>query len=312
MGRFSRILDPGLAILWPFIERVAYVRSLKEAALEIPSQSAITLDNVTLNLNGILYIRVLKPYDAAYGIEDHEYAVTQLAQTTMRSEIGTMSLDHVLKERQKLNQNITAAINDAAKVWGVEVLRYEILDIHPPQNVVQSMHRQVSAERAKRAEILESEGQRQSAINVAEGKKQSTILNSEAIQAENINKATGEAEAIRLRAEATAMAISEVAKSIKENGHSKDAVALNVAEKYVDAFKELAKQGNSVIVPAKLGDMGGMIAEAMTIFHNVSQGVQTSSPKQIPPPSTPAPTPSSPPSPDQTSRNWAGIGEDSN
>jgi len=156
MGKFNRVLEPGLAILWPFLDRIAYVKSLKEAAIEIPSQSAITADNVTLELDGVLYTRVLDAYKASYGVEDAEYAIGQLAQTTMRSEIGQLTLDHVLKERAALNTNITTAINEAAKEWGVVCLRYEIRDIHAPDGVVEAMHRQVTAERSKRAEILVS------------------------------------------------------------------------------------------------------------------------------------------------------------
>ncbi|EEY23951.1 conserved hypothetical protein [Verticillium alfalfae VaMs.102] len=216
MGKFNRILDPGLAVLVPFIDRIAYVKSLKENAIEIPSQSAITADNVTLDLDGVLYTRVFDAYKASYGVEDAEYAISQLAQTTMRSEIGQLSLDHVLKERAALNTNITAAINEAAQAWGVTCLRYEIRDIHAPDGVVEAMHRQVTAERSKRAEILDSEGQRQSAINIAEGKKQSVILASEALKAEQINRASGEAEAIFMKAKATAAGIEAVAKSIAE------------------------------------------------------------------------------------------------
>ncbi|EAQ85294.1 hypothetical protein CHGG_09308 [Chaetomium globosum CBS 148.51] len=181
MGKFNRILQPGLAILIPFLDRIAYVKSLKEVAIEIPSQSAITADNVTLELDGVLYTRVFDAYKASYGVEDAEYAISQLAQTTMRSEIGQLTLDHVLKERAALNTNITQAINEAAQAWGVTCLRYEIRDIHAPKPVVDAMHRQVTAERSKRAEILDSEGQRQSAINIAEGQKQSAILASEAV-----------------------------------------------------------------------------------------------------------------------------------
>ncbi|CAI6252551.1 unnamed protein product [Periconia digitata] len=272
MGKFNRILEPGLAILMPVIDRIAYVKSLKENALEIPSQSAITADNVTLELDGILYTRVFDAYKASYGVEDAEYAISQLAQTTMRSEIGQLSLDHVLKERANLNANITAAINEAAQDWGVTCLRYEIRDIHAPEGVVEAMHRQVTAERSKRAEILESEGQRQSAINVAEGKKQSVILASEALRAEQINMASGEAEAILLKARATANGITAVAQSIEQGQDAaQNAVSLSVAEKYVDAFANLAKEGNSVIVPGNVGDMGGMIASAMAMYGKVSE-----------------------------------------
>lgn len=272
MGRFNRILEPGLAILVPVIDRIAYVKSLKENAMEIPSQSAITADNVTLELDGILYTRVFDPFKASYGVEDADYAITQLAQTTMRSEIGQLTLDHVLKERAALNTNITQAINEAAADWGIRCLRYEIRDIHAPGPVVEAMHRQVTAERSKRAEILDSEGQRQSAINIAEGRKQSVILASEAIKAEQINAASGEAEAILLKAKATAAGIDAVAKSLSEGKQSaQGAVSLSVAEKYVDAFGKLAKEGTSVVVPGNVGDIGSMIATAMSVYGNVSQ-----------------------------------------
>lgn len=236
MGKFSRILEPGLAILVPFIDRIKYVKSLKESAVEIPSQSAITADNVTLALDGVLYIRVFDAYKASYGVEDAEYAVAQLAQTTMRSEIGQLTLDHVLRERQTLNANITAAINDAAQAWGVTCLRYEIRDIHPPANVLEAMHRQVSAERAKRAEILESEGHKTASINRAEGA----------------------AEGIR-----------RVADAIKQTPGGSDAVALQVAEKYVEAFGNLAKESNTVVVPADLGNMSSLIAGGLKIYEQV-------------------------------------------
>ena len=205
-------------------------------------------------------------------MEDAEYAISQLAQTTMRSEIGQLTLDHVLKERANLNANITAAINEAAQDWGVTCLRYEIRDIHAPSGVVEAMHRQVTAERSKRAEILESEGQRQSAINIAEGRKQSVILASEALQSEQINIAGGEAEAIRLRAQATATGIEAVAKTIaKGEDSAQGAVNLSIAEKYVDAFGKLAKEGNSIVVPGNVGDIGGMIASAMGIYGKISE-----------------------------------------
>ncbi|KAE8453674.1 hypothetical protein EG329_009185 [Mollisiaceae sp. DMI_Dod_QoI] len=270
MGKFNRILEPGLAILVPFLDRIAYVKSLKEAAIEIPSQSAITADNVTLELDGVLYTRVYDAYKASYGVEDAEYAISQLAQTTMRSEIGQLTLDHVLKERAALNTNITQAINEAARDWGVVCLRYEIRDIHAPDGVVEAMHRQVTAERSKRAEILDSEGQRQSAINIAEGRKQSVILASEALRSEQINMASGEAEAILLKAKATAAGIDAVAKSIAQGKESaQGAVSLTVAEKYVDAFAKLAKEGTAVIVPGNVGDIGSMIASAMAVYGKV-------------------------------------------
>ncbi|KAL1604673.1 Synaptotagmin-like protein 2 [Nothophoma quercina] len=282
MGKFNRILEPGLAVLIPFIDRIAYVKSLKENAIEIPSQSAITADNVTLELDGVLYTRVFDAYKASYGVEDAEYAISQLAQTTMRSEIGQLSLDHVLKERANLNANITAAINEAAQDWGVTCLRYEIRDIHAPEPVVEAMHRQVTAERSKRAEILESEGQRQSAINIAEGKKQSVILASEALRAEQINMASGEAEAILLKAQATAKGIDAVAQAIEQGqGSAQNAISLRVAEKYVDAFGNLAKEGTSVIVPGNVGDIGGMIASAMAVYGKVNESSKTAASKLV-------------------------------
>ncbi|KAI1387170.1 uncharacterized protein F4822DRAFT_429932 [Hypoxylon trugodes] len=282
MGKFSRILEPGLAILVPFIDRIAYVKSLKEVAIEIPSQSAITADNVTLELDGVLYTRVFDAYKASYGVEDAEYAISQLAQTTMRSEIGQLTLDHVLKERAALNTNITAAINEAAQAWGVTCLRYEIRDIHAPAAVVEAMHRQVTAERSKRAEILESEGQRQSAINIAEGKKQSVILASEALRAENINRASGEAEAILMKAKATASGIDAVANSISSGGAAaQGAVSLNVAEKYVDAFSKLARESTAVVVPGNVGDIGGMIATGLSVYGKVGEAQSRTMAKQL-------------------------------
>lgn len=265
----TRILEPGLAILIPFIDKIRYVQSLKESAIEIPSQNAITADNVTLAMDGVLYIRVFDPYKASYGVEDAEYAISQLAQTTMRSEIGQLTLDHVLRERQSLNANISSAINEAAKDWGVKCLRYEIRDIHPPENVLEAMHRQVSAERSKRAEILESEGHRQAAINKAEGLKTSTILASEAVKLQSVNTAEGEAQAILLKAKATAEGIRQVAEAIQKTPGGQDAVSLQVAEKYVEAFGKLAKESNTVVVPAQLSDMGGFIASGMSIFNTV-------------------------------------------
>lgn len=272
MGKFSRILEPGLALLIPFLDRVAYVQSLKEVAIEIPSQSAITADNVTLDLDGVLFTQVFDAYKASYGVEDADYAISQLAQTTMRSEIGQLTLDHVLKERAALNTNITAAINDAAQAWGVTCLRYEIRDIHAPAAVVDAMHRQVTAERCKRADILDSEGQRQSAINVAEGRKQSVILASEAMRVQRVNEADGEAEATLLKARATAESIDTVSRAVLEGREgAAGAMGLRVAEKYIEAFDRLAKEGTAVVVPGNVGDIGGMVATALGVYGKVGE-----------------------------------------
>ena len=199
-GKFFRLCEPGLTFLLPFVDRISYVKSLKEVTIEVPSQRAITQDNVSIEIDGVLYYRVEDPYKASYGIDDSDFAMSQLAQTTMRSEIGQLTLDRTLAERAQLNHNIVNAINAAAKEWGIQCLRYEIRDIHPPETVLVAMHQQLSAERRKRAEILESEGHRQAAINVAEGERQAKILQSEAGKMEEINRACGEAEAILLRA----------------------------------------------------------------------------------------------------------------
>ncbi|KAJ2745795.1 Stomatin [Coemansia sp. BCRC 34490] len=272
MGRFSRILDPGLAILIPLLDRIAYTQSLKEVAVEIPTQSAITQDNVTLELDGVLYYKVVDPYKASYGVANAEFSVAQLAQTTMRAEIGQMTLDTTLAERNTLNHNIVNAINSASESWGIACLRYEIRDIHPPSKVVEAMHSQVSAERSKRAQILESEGARQSAINVAEGAKQAQILESEAEKAQQINRALGEAEAIRQTALAEAQAIERVAKAIRQSDGGELAAGLHVAQQYVEAFGKLAKESNTIIVPAAANDVSGMVAQAMTVFNSVASG----------------------------------------
>ncbi|KAG0324556.1 hypothetical protein BGZ99_001691 [Dissophora globulifera] len=271
MGRFHTTLEPGMQVLWPFLDRIRYVKSLKEVAIEVPSQSAITQDNVTLDLDGVLYYRVVDPYKASYGVENAEFSVSQLAQTTMRAEIGHMTLDRTLAERAYLNNNIVRVINAAAADWGIQCLRYEIRDIHPPARVVESMHQQVSAERTKRAQILDSEGSRQAAINVAEGHKQSTILQSEAHKAEQINKATGEAEAILLRAEASAAGIRRIADAITTAPGGHHAVSLTVADRYIDAFAQLAKESNTLIIPAAAADASGMVAQALTIYDNITK-----------------------------------------
>lgn len=264
-GKFHEILEPGLQILYPIVDEIKYVHSLKEIVIEIPSQSGITRDNVTMHLDGVIYIKIGDPFKASYGVEDPEYAVSQLAQTTMRSELGKLKLDAVFKERDALNTLIVEAINSAARPWGLECLRCEIKDISLPDKVVEDMQRQVSAERRKRAQVLESEGDREAAINVAEGGKIAQILASEAEKAEQINQATGEAEAIRLKALATADAIEALAKTIEKPGGS-DAVSLRLAQEYIEAFGKLAKETNTMLLPTNAGDPASMVTQATTIF----------------------------------------------
>ncbi|CAD6201398.1 GSCOCG00000201001-RA-CDS [Cotesia congregata] len=265
MGKFHRMLEPGLNFLVPFIDNIKYVQSLKEMAIDVPKQSAITRDNVTLDIDGVLYLRVNDPYKTSYGVEDPEFAIIQLAQTTMRSELGKIALDNVFREREDLNVNIVESINKAGEDWGITCLRYEIRDIRLPSRVQEAMQMQVEAERKKRAAILESEGIRSADINVAEGKRQARILASEAEKQEQINKASGEANALLAVAEARAQALQIVAKAL---GHEdgKNAAALNVAEQYVHAFSNLAKTNNTLILPSNVGNVSGLVAQAMSIY----------------------------------------------
>ncbi|XP_077287149.1 stomatin like 2 [Arctopsyche grandis] len=269
MGKFFRILEPGLNLLWPVIDRVKYVQSLKEMAIDVPKQSAITADNVTLNIDGVLYLRIVNAYLASYGVEDPEFAITQLAQTTMRSELGKISLDKVFRERESLNVSIVESINKASEAWGIACLRYEIRDIKLPTRVQDAMQMQVEAERRKRATILESEGVREADINVAEGKRQSRILASEADKQEQINKALGESQAMIAVAEARARGLSLVAGAlISQDG--KDAASFSVAEQYVQAFNKLARTNNTLILPSNVGDISNLVGQAMTIYSTIS------------------------------------------
>ena len=265
LGKFDRQLEPGLNLLIPFVERVAYKHSLNEFAYDVQEQPAITRDNVTMMMDGVLYLRIIDPVQASYGVSDPIYAVSQLAQTTMRSEIGKLSLDQCFEERETLNANIVTAINQASQTWGVQCMRYEIKNITPPNSVLKAMELQVAAERQKRAEILQSEGLRQSKINMAEGQKQEVVLNSEAALTDQVNRAKGEAEAIIAVAEATAKGIELIAKAIAAPG-GEEAISLRVAEQYVSAFEKLAKTSTTVLLPANAGDTGSMVAQALTVF----------------------------------------------
>uniref|UniRef100_A0A8C6URX1 Stomatin-like protein 2, mitochondrial n=1 Tax=Neogobius melanostomus TaxID=47308 RepID=A0A8C6URX1_9GOBI len=254
----------GLNFLIPILDRIRYVQSLKEIVIDVPEQSSVSLDNVTLQIDGVLYLRITDPFKASYGVEDPEYAVTQLAQTTMRSELGKLTLDKVFRERESLNSNIVHSINQAADDWGIRCLRYEIKDIHVPPRVKESMQMQVEAERKKRATVLESEGARESAINVAEGCKQAQILASEGEKAEQINRAAGEAQAVLAKAEAKAKAIRLLSDALTEqNGNA--AASLSVAEQYVSAFSNLAKESNTILLPSNTGDISGMVTQVYFI-----------------------------------------------
>ncbi|KAJ7987232.1 hypothetical protein DPEC_G00336610 [Dallia pectoralis] len=270
MGRFHRILEPGLNFLIPILDKIRYVQSLKEIVIDVPEQSAVSLDNVTLQIDGVLYLRILDPFKASYGVEDPEYAVTQLAQTTMRSELGKLTLDKVFRERETLNTNIVHSINQASDDWGIRCLRYEIKDIHVPPRVKESMQMQVEAERKKRATVLESEGHKEAAINVAEGCKQAQILASEGEKTEQINKAAGEANALLAKAQAKAKAIRLLSEALAEqNGNA--AASLSVAEQYVSAFANLAKESNTILLPSNSGDISGMVAQAMSIYGSLAK-----------------------------------------
>jgi regulator of protease activity HflC (stomatin/prohibitin superfamily) len=274
LGKFKETLNAGLNFVIPYVDNVAYKHSLKENAIDIPSQSAITKDNVTLVIDGILYLKITDPKQASYGVTDASYAVSQLAQTTMRSELGKITLDKTFLERDMLNINIVQSINEASAVWGIQCLRYEIKDITPPDNVRQAMELQVTAERKKRAEVLESEGKKQSQINLAEGQKQEVVLSSEAAMTDQINRAKGEAEAILAVASATAQGIELVAASVQKTGGEK-AVALRLAEQYIQAFSKLAQKTNTILLPAQTGDAAAMVAQALSVFNNIQGQMKT-------------------------------------
>ncbi len=269
-GKYNTSMEAGLNFMLPFIDKVAYNRSLKEQAVDVPSQGAITKDNISLVVDGVLYLKVLDPYKASYGVDNYVYAVTQLAQTTMRSEIGKIDLDKTFEERESLNTNIVNIINEAAEPWGVQVLRYEIKDIEPPRSVLEAMERQMKAERDKRASILESEGERQSAINVAEGQKQSTVLNAEADRAEQILRAQGEAQAILEVAEAKAKALHLIGKVANTEAGQK-AIQLDLAGKAIEAKEAIAKESSVVLLPDGQSNASSIVAEAMAIINTLNK-----------------------------------------
>ena len=264
LGKFHATLTPGLKIVIPFIDRIAYKHSLKEIPLDTPSQVCITRDNTQLAVDGVLFFQVTDPQRASYGASNYIVAITQLAQTTLRSVIGKLELDKTFEEREFINHSVVSAIDEAAMNWGVKVLRYEIKDLTPPAEILRSMQAQITAEREKRALIASSEGRKQEQINIATGQKAAAIAKSEGDKQAAINNAQGQAEAVLAIAAATSEAIRKVANSIQAPG-GMEAVNLRVAERYVDAFSGLAKTNNTLIVPANLADVGSLIATAMTI-----------------------------------------------
>ena len=265
LGKYHGTLTPGLNILVPFVDRLAYKHSLKEIPLDVPSQVCITRDNTQLTVDGILYFQVTDAMRASYGSSNYIIAITQLAQTTLRSVIGRMELDRTFEERDVINSSVVQALDEAALNWGVKVLRYEIKDLTPPAEILRSMQAQITAEREKRALIAASEGRRQEQINIATGEREAAIARSEGEKQAEINKAQGEAAAILSVAEASAEAIRKVAAAIQQPGGS-DAVQLKVAEKAVEAFSQLAQKNNTMIVPANMSEVSALIGTAMTLM----------------------------------------------
>ena len=271
LGRFHAVLEPGLNLIIPFLDRVAYQHSLKEVPLDVPEQVCITKDNTQLAVDGILYYQVTDPRLASYGSANYIAAISQLAQTTLRSVIGKMELDKSFESREDINRHIVAELDEAGRNWGIKVLRYEIKSITPPESILRAMQAQITAEREKRALIAKSEGERQQQINIADGERQAAILQSEGEKQAAINRAQGEGTAIRVIAEANAAGVRAVAEAISDKG-GMDAANLKVAQQYVDAFANLAKTSNTMIIPASAGDVAGFIATAMSVMERMKQG----------------------------------------
>jgi regulator of protease activity HflC (stomatin/prohibitin superfamily) len=265
LGKFSRSLEAGFHILIPFIDKIAYKQNLKEQALDVASQICITKDNIAVEVDGVLYLQVIDPQKASYGIDNYRFAVIQISQTTMRSVMGKMELDKTFEERETVNGSIVEAVDKASGPWGIKVSRYEVKNISPPQSIKDAMEKQMRAEREKRALIAESEGDKQAKINRAEGEKQQTIALSEGEKQKRINEASGRASEIELVAVATAKGIREIAQSINEEG-GMSAVNLRIAEQYLTEFGNLAKTNNSMIIPTNLSDVAGVISSITTVL----------------------------------------------
>lgn len=277
LGKFRGVLHAGFHVLVPFFDRIAYRRSLKEQVLDVPEQTCITRDNVSVSIDGVLFLQVLSPEKSAYGISDYEWGAIQLAQTTLRSAIGKLEMDKTFEERSRINQEVVEALDDATASWGVKVLRYEIRDITPPASVMEAMEKQMRAEREKRAAIAQSEGEMQSQINLAEGAKAAAIAESEGLKQAMINKAEGEAAQIRTVAQATADGLDAVAQRLDAQG-GVAAAQLRLAEAYVEKFGELAKQGTTTIIPANVGDVAGMVA-TLTQILRPGEGLSAQAPQ---------------------------------
>jgi regulator of protease activity HflC (stomatin/prohibitin superfamily) len=269
LGKYDRTLKPGLEFVTPFLERVAYKHSLKEVPLDVPSQVCITRDNTQLQVDGIIYFQVTDPMRASYGSSNYVFAITQLAQTLLRSVIGKMELDKTFEERDSINASVVNALDEAAQNWGVKVLRYEIKDLTPPAAILHAMQQQITAEREKRALIAASEGRKQEQINIATGEREAFIARSEGQRQAEINQAQGEAAAIVAVAEATAEGLRKVAEAIRQPG-GEQAVQLKVAQQAVEAFAQLAQKNNTMIVPASLGEVSGLIASAMALSRSTA------------------------------------------
>ncbi len=273
LGKFHQILEPGLNVIIPFIDRVAYRHSLKEVPLDVAEQVCITKDNTQLVVDGLIYFQVTDPRLASYGTSDYVTAIVQLAQTTLRSEVGKMELDQSLQSRDVINRQIVAVLDEAGRSWGVKVLRYEVKNLTPPEVILRAMQAQITAEREKRALIAKSEGEKQQEINLAEGEKQAAILTSEGQKQSAINKAQGEATALRVVADATAAAVNVVAEAIGKEG-GLQAANLKVAELYIAALGNLAKTNNTMIVPSNLSDVASVVASAMTVLDRTRAGAK--------------------------------------
>jgi regulator of protease activity HflC (stomatin/prohibitin superfamily) len=283
LGKYSGTLDAGLHILIPFMDTVRYKHSLKEIALDVPEQVCITKDNVQVAVDGVLYFKVLNPERASYGITDYTYAISQLAQTNLRSEIGKIDLDRTFEERTNINSQVVQEVDKASEAWGVKVLRYEIKNITPPQDVLAAMEKQMRAEREKRAMVLTSEGERDAAINTAEGAKQQVIKSSEARKQQQINEAEGAASAILAIAQATASGIRQVGDAVGQPGGF-EAMQLRVAEQFVAQFGQLARHGNTLILPANVADVGSLVALATNIIQKSGPPAPGRSGPAVPPP----------------------------